>query len=77
MQRNLTVRRIGAVEGVLNPLGSGGDHFGVHTQVTPVFDFDVVLGGIGVQHSRNVVLRVHGGKQHAGHSQDMITALFA
>ena len=29
-----------------------------------------MLGGIGVQHGRNVILGVHRGKEHAGHGQD-------
>lgn len=33
-----------------------------------------MLGGIGVQHRRDVVLGVHRGEQHAGDGEDVVTA---
>ncbi len=61
----------------LDAIRSGLQHLGIHAQFAPVFHGDSMLGGIGVQYRRDVVLGVHRGEQHAGDSEDMIAACVA
>ena len=60
-----------------DPGGGGGDHLGIDAELAAVADVDPVLGGIGVQHRRDVVLGVHRGEQHARHREDAVAARLA
>ena len=70
------VRGVG-VERALDAIGGGRDHARIDPQLAAIDDLDVVLGGIGVEHGRDVVLGVHRGKEHAGHSEDAGATLLA
>ena len=52
-------------------------HLKIDGKLTAILDGDVMLGSIGVQHRRNIILGMAGGKQHPRHSQYMIDPLFA
>ena len=71
-QRQRAVFGVGAVHSVLNAAGGGGDHLGINTKFAAIADGRAVLGGIGVEHRGNVVLGVHGSKQHARHRKDPV-----
>ena len=51
-------------------------HLEIDSQLAAILDGDVMLGRIGVQHRRNIILGMAGGKQHPRHSQHMINPLF-
>ena len=75
MHGNLPMSRIGRRNRLLHAATRRGDHLGIHTQFPAVADLNPMLGRIGVQHSRDVIFGVHRGKEHAGHGQNLVTAL--
>ncbi len=74
---NLAMFGVSSLDGSGDPVTGGLQHLQIDSQFAPILDRDAMLGGIGVEHRRNVILRMSGGKQHAGHRQDMRHTLFA
>lgn len=55
--------------------GGCPDQHGGESEFATIVDSNAVFACIGVEHGGNVVLGVHGGKQHSGNSQDPVAAL--
>ncbi len=67
----------GIVEHVFDPLSRSRNHLWVDAQFAPVGHIDSVLGRVGVEYRRNIVLGVHRRKEHTGHRKDAFAALRA
>jgi hypothetical protein len=78
-EQRLVARHIAWAFGdrLLDALGGGAQHLGVDAEFAAIVDADAVGGSIGVEHRRDVVLGMAGGKQHARHRQYMADALGA
>ena len=55
VQRHIAKFGIGALNRLAHPLACCRDHFGIDGKLAAVLYGDAVLGGIGVQHCRDVV----------------------
>ena len=77
MHRDLPMGRIGRRDRLLHPAAGRGDHLRIHAQFSAIADLDPMLGRIGIQHGRNIILGVHRGKEHTGNGQNFITSLGA
>ena len=68
---------IGGRNGLGNAVSGRLQHLQIDRQLAPILDGDTMLGGIGVQDRRDIILRMTGGKQHARHGKNVIDALLA
>ena len=74
MQANFAMFHIGAVNRLANAGPGSGDHLGVHPQFTTIAHLNPMRGGIGIKDRGNVVLGMHGGKEHPRHRQNPLAA---
>ena len=51
-------------------------HLKIDRKLAAILDGDAMLGGIGIENGRDIVLRMSGGEQHARDGQHMCHALF-
>ena len=66
---------IGALDRFAHALACGADHLVIDAKLAAVVHFDVVLGAVGVEHGRNVILGMARREQHPRHREDALTAL--
>ena len=68
---------VGALDRLAHALPGGGDQLRVDAELASAAHLDPVLRGVGVEHGRDVVLRVHGREQHSRNAEDAPASLFA
>ena len=69
--------RIGGIETRLHPGPGRLDHAAIHPEFAAVIDAKTGLGGVGVEHRRDVVLDMPGGEQHCRDGQHMAYSALA
>ncbi len=71
--RNGAETMISIFDGLPNPVARGQHHLGVDPKLSSVSDLESVFSCVRVEYRRNVVLRVHCGKQHARYCENAPT----
>ena len=75
LARHNTMFGIGGFKSLQDPVSGGTNHLQIDAQLAAIDNLDAgILGRIGVEHGRDVVLGVAGSKQHAGHRVDTLHA---